>query len=65
MPQVSKGDRLTLTSRIPIAYKPKLLRYEQETGERRTDLIARLLCDFLDNYTPTHDEGKLPMRPGG
>jgi hypothetical protein len=65
MPQVSKGDRLAITSRIPRAYEAKLKRYTEDTGEKRTDLVARLLCEFLDNYTPNRDRGELPMHPGG
>lgn len=64
MPQVSKGDRAVITARIPVSYDRKLRDWVDTTGETRTNLIERLLRDFLDNHNPAYQAGQeeLPLQ---
>ncbi len=64
MPQVSKGDRAVITARIPVSYDRKLRDWVDTTGETRTNLIERLLRDFLDNHDPADQAGQeeLPLQ---
>ncbi|WP_300345604.1 hypothetical protein [Nesterenkonia sp.] len=48
MPQVSKGDRAILTFRMPRPYSEKLERHIAITGQTRTDLVAGLVMEYLD-----------------
>lgn len=64
MAQPNKGDRHIIGGRIPRSYEAKLTEYVQDTGNSRSDLIAQLVCDFLDQYQPQKDLGQeeLPLR---
>lgn len=50
MAQVSRGERQTVTAKIPVRYAPILEAHKKQTGVSNNDLIERLLCDFLDKY---------------
>jgi metal-responsive CopG/Arc/MetJ family transcriptional regulator len=64
MPQVSKGDRAVITARIPVSYDRKLRHWVDTTGETRTDLIERLIRNFLDSHEPEQQSGQeeLPLK---
>lgn len=47
MARMSKGDRQTVTSKIPRADAEKLNRVVELTSESRSELLARLLHDHL------------------
>lgn len=47
MARISKGDRQTVTSKIPRADAEKLNRVVEITAESRSELLARLLHDHL------------------
>lgn len=64
MAQPHKGDRHIIAGRIPRSYEMKLAEYVQETGSSRSDLIANLVCNFLDEYQPKKASGQeeLPLQ---
>ena len=47
MARMSKGDRQTVTSKIPRADAERLNRVVEITSESRSELLARLLHDHL------------------
>ncbi len=48
MARMHKGDRQTVTSKIPRADAEKLNRVVEITAESRSELLARLLHDHLN-----------------
>lgn len=48
MARIHKGDRQTVTSKIPRADAEKLNRVVEITAESRSELLARLLHDHLN-----------------
>jgi hypothetical protein len=63
MARISKGDRVTVTAKIPAAYAPKLAGYVDATGETRSELIARLVTAHLDSVDLVAERGqeRLPL----
>ena len=47
MPQISKGIRQTLTTKIPVEQIPVLNSVQAVTGEDRTAILARLVAEYL------------------
>lgn len=47
MPQISKGMRQTLTTKIPVEQIPVLNSVQALTGEDRTAILARLVAEYL------------------
>lgn len=62
--QHPSGDRALIAGRIPVDYDQKLKRYTQLTGKTRTDLVAELVCDFLDKVDLDVSDGQeeLPLQ---
>ncbi|MEO3935083.1 hypothetical protein WMO79_19990 [Micrococcaceae bacterium Sec7.4] len=58
MAQMHKGDRLTVTSKIPRADAVKLTRVVEITSESRSELLARLLHEHLSTIDLDALEGQ-------
>ena len=63
MARMHKGDRQTVTSKIPRADAEKLNRVVEITSESRSELLARLLHDHLKTIDLDALDGQeaLPM----
>ena len=63
MARMHKGDRQTVTSKIPRADAEKLNRIVEITSESRSELLARLLHDHLKTIDLDALDGQeaLPM----
>jgi acyl-CoA thioesterase FadM len=63
MARMHKGDRLTVTSKIPRADAEKLSRVVEITSESRSELLARLLHDHLStiNFDELDGQESLPI----
>jgi acyl-CoA thioesterase FadM len=63
MARMHKGDRLTVTSKIPRADAEKLSRVVEITSESRSELLARLLHDHLStiNFDELDVQESLPI----
>lgn len=49
MPQVSKGERTQVSTRIEQRYFEKLESYLDITGETKNDFVRQLIIDQLDS----------------
>ena len=47
MPQPFKGDRRNITVRVQAADAEKLQAFSNITGDSKSDVVARLVIDFL------------------
>jgi hypothetical protein len=47
MPQPFKGDRRNITVRMQAADAQKLQKFSDITGDSKSDVVARLVMDFL------------------
>ncbi|MBO0596755.1 hypothetical protein I2485_15005 [Nesterenkonia sp. E16_7] len=56
-----KGDRVSLTTKIPRAYYDKLNRLSAATGETKVDYIAALIIKDLDTLDIDAVEGQEPL----
>lgn len=56
-----KGDRVSLTTKIPRAYYDKLSRLSAATGETKVDYIAALIIKDLDTIDIDSVEGQEPL----
>lgn len=56
-----KGDRVSLTTKIPRAYYDKLNRLSAATGETKVDYIAALIVKDLDTIDINAVEGQEPL----
>lgn len=56
-----KGDRVSLTTKIPRAYYEKLNRLSAATGETKVDYIASLITKDLDTIDVDALEGQEPL----
>ncbi|PSS59354.1 hypothetical protein C6558_38890 [Ensifer sp. NM-2] len=45
----SRGDRVTLTTKLPRSYEPKMRALLDHTGESVTDYVATLIMRDLDS----------------
>lgn len=64
MPQVSKGERTQVSSRIEQPYFEKLERYLSATGETKNDFVRQLIIDRLDSIDLDdieRDQERLPL----
>lgn len=63
MPQISKGDRTQVSSRIEQPYFAKLERYLTLTGESKNDFVRQLIVRELDSIDLENFERKQDKLP--
>lgn len=64
MPQISKGERTQVSTRIETPYFDKLGRYLAVTGETKNDFVRRLIVEHLDRVdvdSLDRDQEPLPI----
>ena len=64
MPQISKGDRIQVSSRLGLPYFEKLTRYLEITGESKNDYVRALIIrdlDSIDLEALERDQQRLPI----
>ncbi|WP_044496430.1 hypothetical protein [Nesterenkonia massiliensis] len=64
MPQISKGDRIQVSSRLELPYFEKLTRYLEITGESKNDYVRALIIrdlDSIDLEALERDQQRLPI----
>lgn len=58
-----KGERLSVTVKVPMAYGKKLERYCEVTGQTKQDVTALAVMEALDeiDLEAVEGQGRLPM----
>lgn len=56
-----KGDRVSLTTKVPRAYYDKMNRLSAATGQTKVDYIASLIMADLDTIDIDALEGQEPL----
>lgn len=56
-----KGDRVSITTKVPRAYYEKMNRLSAATGQTKVDYIAKLIMADLDTIDIDALEGQEPL----